>query len=145
MAHYIVAWEIPKTADRETSKAAEKFREVRADPRSYLHFVTHDVVEYILRPMATAITLQVYRSQTKSRIPYVNGQKHGVERAWYENGHLMMEHTFVDGKRHGRWRWFFPDGRPNLEANYVNGELLGPWRMWDPDGRLVEDQLYTAR
>jgi len=63
-----------------THEAKEALDEARADPRSYLHFVTPDVMKYVLGPFVTPRTRRWF---------YENlGELHGPWRIWDPDGRL---------------------------------------------------------
>jgi len=64
------------------------------------------------------------------------GKKHGLFRAWYQNGVLRHEWTYKDGKKHGLSRDWYSDGQLMMEYTYKDGKVHGLWRIWDNDGQL---------
>jgi len=65
--------------------------------------------------------------------------RHGLFRAYHENGALASEGTYEDGAEHGPWRDFHPNGQLAAEGRYERGEEAGTWRHWDENGCEVEE------
>ncbi len=100
----------------------------------------------------------------KSKVPYVDGKKHGLERRWNEKGVIYSKTTWVDGKKHGLltyrhengdkyWvetlregerhglkRWWWESGKQELQVTENNGERQGvqTW-WWERGGKQQED------
>jgi antitoxin component YwqK of YwqJK toxin-antitoxin module len=49
--------------------------------------------------------------QLSEETPYVNGQRHGIEKWWYSDGQLMWETPFVHDQRHGTRKIWNRDGK----------------------------------
>lgn len=80
---------------------------------------------------------------------YLDGEKHGLWRTWYDNGRLASEGWYRKGKRHGTWReWHqFPkdekwmprdDDQLGFQAEYADGEIQGIPKRWNIQGIEVE-------
>jgi antitoxin component YwqK of YwqJK toxin-antitoxin module len=86
-----------------------------------------------------------------AQIPYQSGQvqmryfrylaedgtkwiRHGLFRAYHEDGTLASEGEYDHGKESGLWRDFHPNGQLAAEGHYDNGVEVGPWRYWDAAG-----------
>jgi len=116
-------------------KAKEALDEVRADPRSYLHFVTLDVVKYVLQPFVTAEAAKCCLNP--GRWPYIfyevscvchflDGKQFGLQQKWDPDGRLIHELPFVDGNPHGlKRRWHPSNGALISKAPYVDGKKHG--------------------
>lgn len=78
----------------------------------------------------------------------VNGQRHGVWKAYYENGFLWSEGSFWYGKRKGYSIVYHENGKKKMEGDYKNGLKVGAWKIWNADGSLFKsinmDELLTA-
>ena len=69
---------------------------------------------------------------------FVDGNPHGLDRAWHTNGRLLWEKQYIYGKQHGVSRGWFSNGTLNWETNYnANGRVHGLQRCWSMDGRLL--------
>jgi antitoxin component YwqK of YwqJK toxin-antitoxin module len=87
-----------------------------------------------------------------AEIPYESGQvhlryfrylstdgskwiRHGLFRAFHENGALASEGEYEHGQENGLWRDYHSNGQIAAEGHYANGAESGPWRYWDAAGR----------
>lgn len=74
---------------------------------------------------------------------YVNGEKHGVQRVWHQDGEtLMVEANFRKGELHGVGRKWDENGNLSFEENYHEGELHGVQKTWDKNGNLTREETY---
>jgi antitoxin component YwqK of YwqJK toxin-antitoxin module len=60
--------------------------------------------------------------------------RHGLFRAYYEDGALASEGHYEHGKEHGLWRDFHPNGQVAAEGHYEHGAKSGAWKFWNSDG-----------
>jgi antitoxin component YwqK of YwqJK toxin-antitoxin module len=60
--------------------------------------------------------------------------RHGVFRAYHEDGSLASEGNYEHGKEHGMWRDYYPNGQVAAEGSYANGAEVGAWQYWSADG-----------
>lgn len=60
--------------------------------------------------------------------------RHGLFRAYHEDGSLASEGHYEHGQEHGRWRDYHSNGRLAAEGDYANGVEVGTWRYWSRDG-----------
>ena len=60
--------------------------------------------------------------------------RHGLFRAFYENGSLASEGNYTHGVEHGVWRDYHENGQLAAEGNYENGVEAGEWRHWESTG-----------
>lgn len=77
----------------------------------------------------------------------VNGKRHGVWKAYYENGFLWSEGSFWYGKRKGYSLVYYENGKKKMEGDYQNDLKVGVWKIWNSDGSLFKtvnmDELLT--
>ena len=64
----------------------------------------------------------------------VNGQEHGLQEIWYENGQRWSKHNYVDGQKHGLEEGWYWDGQQWYKQNFVNGKRHGLQECWYPSG-----------
>ncbi len=64
----------------------------------------------------------------------LNGQLHGLVRAWHKNGVLASEEPYQEGKLHGTCRQWDATGK--LLGSYVMDHGTGTQREWWDNGRL---------
>ncbi|HEX2778338.1 MAG TPA: hypothetical protein VHM30_02495 [Gemmatimonadaceae bacterium] len=65
--------------------------------------------------------------------------RHGLFRAYHENGALASEGNYEDGVEHGPWRDYHPNGRLAAEGQYDHGQEAGAWRHWDEEGHEANE------
>ena len=74
---------------------------------------------------------------------YVNNEKHGVWREYYDHtGSIMIEETFQHGVQHGKYRSFHPNGRVWSEGEFSNGLREGYFQVFDEDGNNIRTLLF---
>ena len=71
---------------------------------------------------------------------YVNGELHGMERSWYDNGQLSeVQQIWENGKRYGLERAWHRNGLLYLETRWVRGKRHGLER------RLIDTRRWIER
>jgi antitoxin component YwqK of YwqJK toxin-antitoxin module len=74
---------------------------------------------------------------------YVNGQKHGTWREYYDSdGSLMIEEEYWHGIKHGGFKAFHPNGKVMSEGGFSNGSREGLFRVYDEDGNNLRNLLF---
>jgi len=74
---------------------------------------------------------------------YLNGQKNGICKRYYQTGELLEESNWQNDKLHGIYRSSFQDGKPFMECKYAEGKRNGVFKTWFPNGVLELDAFYT--
>jgi len=96
-----------------------------------------------------------------------NGQPHGMQYDWYENGQKMIEGYFLNGKAEGNVKnWYskgnlksdenyvadklngtgtswYENGQKKIEGNYSLGKADGEYRKWYENGQIEQESNYT--
>ena len=78
---------------------------------------------------------------------YENGQPHkqfnikdnkkdSLYREWHSNGLLSKECNYVNGILEGQYKEWYKNGKLEVQANYINGEKEGDFREWYDNGIL---------
>lgn len=67
-------------------------------------------------------------------MPYKNGIKEGVCKAYYNNNQLKYEVEYIDGNRCGDFIDRYENGQLQQVGNYENGKKVGIWKSWFKDG-----------
>lgn len=62
--------------------------------------------------------------------------RHGMFRAYHEDGALASEGNYEHGQEHGPWRDYHPNGQLAAEGSYANGSEVGAWKYWSAGGSL---------
>jgi len=70
----------------------------------------------------------------KQNTPYINGRRHGTDRAWYVDGTPMEERPYAAGKKEGLHRGWWPDGTLKFVYHFEHGLQEGVAREWFADG-----------
>ena len=65
-----------------------------------------------------------------------------LERDYYENGQLKLEHNYEDGKLHGLSKEYFENGQLKFIHNHKNGEYHGLLKGYYVDGKLKYEFNY---
>ncbi len=94
------------------------------------------------QPLTKVKTTRHENGKVKSKIPYVNGKKHGAQTEWWHNGQVQRRETRRDGAKHGADRWWFIDGNKWTETIHVNGKKHGMMTVWYGYGRKEREIYY---
>jgi antitoxin component YwqK of YwqJK toxin-antitoxin module len=70
------------------------------------------------------------------------GQKHGVEREWDPQGHLLRETSFVYGVQDGPDIRWYENGTMASRATYAFGRRQGPETTWRCQGAKWTEACY---
>ncbi len=73
---------------------------------------------------------------------YSKGMKHGVCRAWHNNGVLSMEEFWKHGVQQGPARAYHINGMALSEVWWLDGNKHGVNRYWNVNGDLYKESLY---
>lgn len=60
--------------------------------------------------------------------------RHGLFRAYHEDGALASEGSYEHGQEHGVWRDYHPNGQLAAEGEYLHGTEICIWRYWSETG-----------
>jgi antitoxin component YwqK of YwqJK toxin-antitoxin module len=88
-----------------------------------------------LNPWQATNAAQQRSGRQEYKQNYVNGQFHGVQESWYENGQHVNKENYANGKKHGLQERWYPDGQQRYKGNYVNGQRHGVQEYWYRDGQ----------
>lgn len=78
----------------------------------------------------------------RSRTPYVENVKDGVETEFYESGNVKRKRTFVRGKEEGDASEFYESGRIKTETHYTKGAIDGTETRYYENGKIQSITLY---
>ena len=84
-------------------------------------------------------------------MPYKNGVKEGVCKAYYENNQLKYESTYENGNKNGLFKSWFQNGKINEEGNYKSGKKNGIWKTWfendcpESEIQFINDEQIIAK
>jgi len=54
-------------------------------------------------------------------------QKHGITRAWHDNGQLWYDHNYLNGMKHGTWYSWWSNGDISGVHNYFQNQRHGSY------------------
>ena len=74
---------------------------------------------------------------------YINGQKNGVSKRYYNTGELLEEANWRNDKLTGLYRTYFKDWQCYMEINYVEGRRNGKFKTVYANGSQELDAFYT--
>jgi hypothetical protein len=83
-------------------------------------------------------------SGERTETPIVDGEVHGVVKAWFANGARMYERRFRRGRESGLHEGWYADGRAHFRYEYANGVLEGEALEWYPNGAMYREFHYRA-
>ena len=86
--------------------------------------------------------LSIYRKNAW-KIPYINGNRHGVYEEFYEDGPLFSTVSYVSGDRRGLFKRFHEDGSLAVRVPYSNGKRHGFYESFGEDGSLDSRGSYV--
>ena len=72
----------------------------------------------------------------KSAFFFLRGEKVG-NRSWSESGELEFEYGIKNGEKHGREYCFCENGQPYEMTPYRNGRIHGTGKQWSAEGKVV--------
>lgn len=68
---------------------------------------------------------------------FVNGQREGECRKYYDTGILLMECQYHNNLLNGPAKVYYSNSSIKEEGSYVGGEKSGKWKTYNEDGDLV--------
>jgi hypothetical protein len=83
-----------------------------------------------------------YNGQLAEEQRYHHGKLHGISRQWDQKGRLLGSFTMNHGT--GTQRYWHNNGRLRLEINSFRGKYFGPTRVWLRDGTMVQEDFYIS-
>jgi antitoxin component YwqK of YwqJK toxin-antitoxin module len=67
----------------------------------------------------------------------------GTRESRHDNGKLSSSVEYVEGERHGMAREYFEDGKLKLEMQYVHGKKQGRAVTYDEKGKIFRESFYV--
>lgn len=77
--------------------------------------------------------------------PLKDGQKHGREFTWSEEGTLLLVEPYAEGKIHGTAEQYGSRGRLIGTYHFVHGTGFDIWRTEHRDGRVTVSEIHSLR
>ena len=72
---------------------------------------------------------------------YLNGERNGKGKEYYDNGNLLFEGEYLNGERR-KGKEYNNDGSLRYEGEYLNGKRNGKGKEYDEDGDLIFEGEY---
>jgi len=72
----------------------------------------------------------------------INGEKHGLWTAYFENGSVWSKNEFDHGIQHGSTMVFQKSGLTYFTGTYTKGERSGKWKFYDENGEPAKTVDY---
>jgi len=110
------------------------------DPRL---FMSGGVLEFEGQPFMGTREGRAEDGAVVERMPFRDGFRHGVARAWYANGVPRYERRYVEGDEDGLHRGWYLTGGLKFEFRFEDGLLSGLAREWFEDGILFKEFRYV--
>jgi antitoxin component YwqK of YwqJK toxin-antitoxin module len=115
-------------------------------PKEAKHIVT-DTSEYWSTPNGFVGPYYSWFDREKTKKSHfscynIEGERHGLDKIWCEDGTLFIEHNYKDGKLHGVTKRWCKDGTLYIEHNYKDGKSHGVTKRWYGDGTLFIEYNY---
>ena len=63
-------------------------------------------------------------------VEYINGERNGKGKEYFDNGRLKFEGEYLKGKRNGKGKEYNDSGELLFEGIYLNGEI------WNGKGKI---------
>lgn len=68
---------------------------------------------------------------------YSKGQKHGVQKYYYQNGQLSEEVNFKHNIKEGPWIQYFEDGKTKMTTKHSFNQVNGKYTAYYPNGIIM--------
>lgn len=68
---------------------------------------------------------------------YANGVLHGISKKWYSKTQLMEERHYQQGQKHGKQVVYWENGNKKFEFTAKNDMYEGELKEWTSDGKLI--------
>lgn len=74
---------------------------------------------------------------------YVDGDRDGLWRFYYDSGELLIEEEYNCGKKNGKYCSFFRNGKPMSHGKFSNDLRHGEFRVYTEQGRLTKVLVFN--
>ena len=79
-----------------------------------------------------------YSNKLIFRGEYLNGERNGKGKEFYDNCKKKFEGEFFKGKKNGKGKEFYNNGKPRFEGEYLNGIKING-KLFDISGKNIYD------
>ena len=73
---------------------------------------------------------------------YLNGERNGKGKEFYESGDLLFEGEYLNGKKNGKGKEYYGMNELKYDGEYLNGEKNGKGKEYSIDGKLKFEGIY---
>jgi len=80
----------------------------------------------------------------RTETDYVDGRRHGDQRAWYPDGSPREHRIYRQGRREGLHFGWWPNGARRFAARFLDGLAEGATLRWYASGQLAQESTYEA-
>ena len=141
----IINQEIPKNyVSKSSLKIAINNEVVFLNDKKYTGFLYElspgkdtILIEGYLNGLLSGVCKKWYPNrQLQEERNYLNGQKHGKQVAYWENGNKRFEFTAKNGEYEGELKEYSTNGHLFHLGTYASGQEEGPQKMWYDNGKI---------
>jgi antitoxin component YwqK of YwqJK toxin-antitoxin module len=70
------------------------------------------------------------------------GQLHGIQIAYFSNGHIRYKKNYINGLQHGIQISYYSNGQIGSKQNYINGEYHGEQIGYYDNGQICYNDYF---
>ena len=98
---------------------------------------TYEMTDGVLNGKASSYYVRI--DQKYSEKNYKEGRLNGESYEWHKNGVLKSVIPYVEGRKEGIYKAYDEEGRMREQAIYIGGKLNGPSRIYATDKNIIFD------
>lgn len=83
-----------------------------------------------------------YNKEISSEISYQNGALSGPYKTYYDNGNIYETGQSLENFYNGPWKSYYKDQTLQADFTYNNGSIDGIYKYFDTDGKIYYEYLY---
>ena len=73
---------------------------------------------------------------------FLNGQRNGKGKEYYDNGNIKFEGEFLNGQRNGKGKEYNENDNIKFEGEYLKGKKNGKGKEYDQYGKIIFEGEY---
>ena len=109
--------------------------------KAYSNFLRYIVNGYPEDRNYTGVYKTYYgKGAVRSEVNYVNGQRVGLMKEFFNDGTLLAESKWKDDQLDGVMKTYHGNGQISGEYFYVSGQLQGSAKTYDDKGQLLTER-----
>jgi len=78
----------------------------------------------------------------RAEVNYINDKKEGVYKEYFSTGELALEVPYKKDRKDGIQKEYFPNGALSSKVHYVNGYKEGRQIWYDKHGRIIKTESF---